>query len=129
VGPFNSTLTPVGEVMQLFSHHTGATLLDVPNEAIAGDLDTTATISKDGATLIATIASLSAVGWASTDVTVALGTDWSGATGTVTALTAQDYKEDALFDKSTGPAHVSPAGELAISIPPFSVVQVALSKK
>ena len=115
--------------MQLFSHHTGAILLDVPNEAIAGDLDTTATISKDGATLIATIASLSAVGWASTDVTVALGTDWSGATGTVTALTAQDYKEDALFDKSTGPTHINPAGKLATSIPPFSVVQVALSKK
>ncbi len=129
MNPFNSTLTPVGEVMQLFSHHTGAILLDVPNEAIAGDLDTTATVSEDGSILLATIASLSAVGWASTDVSVVFGADWSGATGTLTALTAQGYKEEALFDKSTGVVHVSPAGELTVSVPPFSVVQVALSKK
>lgn len=104
----------------------------MPNEAIAGDLDTTATISKDGSTLVATIASLSAVGWASTDVAVALGAEWSGATGTLAALTAQDYKQDALFDKSTGPVHVNHCVshcELALSIPPFSVVQVTLSKK
>lgn len=118
--------------MQLFSHHTGATLLDVPNEAMAGDLDTTATISTDGSTLVATIASLSAVGWASTNVTVALGADWRGATGTLTALTAQDYTEDSLFDRSTGPVHVNHCilrCELAMSVPPFSVVQVTLSKK
>ena len=115
--------------MQLFSHHTGAALLNVPSEAIAGDLDTTATVSADGSTLVATLASLSAVGWASTNVSIALGADWSGATGTLTALTAQDYKEDALFEKATGPIHVNSAGVLEMSVPPFSVVQVALAKK
>ena len=115
--------------MQLYSHHTGAALLNVPGEAIAGDLDTTATVSADGSTLVCTLASLSAVGWASTQVTVALGTDWSGATGTLSSLIANDYKEDSLFDKASGSVRVNPVGELKMTVPPFSVVQAVLEKK
>ena len=66
--PFNSTLTPVGEVMRLFSHHTGGTLLAVPDAAINGSLDTTATASADGKTLVVTLANLNAVGWAGCNV-------------------------------------------------------------
>ena len=55
---FNSSLTPVGEVMRLYSHHATGDLLELPaavNDP-EGDIDTTATLSSDGGTLVVTVA-------------------------------------------------------------------------
>ena len=129
--PFNTTLTPVGEVMRLFSHHTGGDLLEVPTEAIAGDLDTTATV--DGSTLIVTVASLSAVGWAPTHLSLTLdgwkgGGSGSSSKGKVVSLVAQGFAEDSLFDMKETAVAVEASGHVELTIPPFSVVQLTLAK-
>ena len=123
---FSSQLTPVGEVMRLFSHHAGGELLDLPSEATSGVLDTTATLSADGGTLTVTVASLSAVGWATNELTLTLS-GWSGGSGTATTLTAQGYTEDSMFDTKTEAVAVT-AGKLKVTVPPFSVVQLRLDK-
>ena len=123
VYPFNSSLTPVGQVMQLFSHHTGGELLAVPLAAASGDLDTTATVSLDGKTLIVTVANLNAVGWKGYDVAVTLA-GWAGTTpGTVAVLEAQGYGERDMFKLVTGSAPVGPGGVAKLHVPAFSVIQ------
>ena len=43
VAPFASELTPVGQVMALFSAHTDGRLVSLPGAAFEGDLDALAT--------------------------------------------------------------------------------------
>ena len=61
VGPFDAPLTPVGQVMSVYSQHTGGQLMALPNGAVGGDIDVVATVH--GATVIVTVANLNAVGW------------------------------------------------------------------
>ena len=68
--------------MRLFSHHAGGELLDLPSEATSGVLDTTATLSADGGALTVTVASLSAVGWATSELWLTLS-GWGGGSGEV----------------------------------------------
>ena len=106
-------------------------LLEVPTEAIAGDLDTTATV--DGSTLIVTVASLSAVGWAPTHLSLTLdgwkgGGSGSSSKGKVVSLVAQGFAEDSLFDMKETAVEVEASGHVELTIPPFSVVQLTLAK-
>eukprot|EP01044_Picomonas_judraskeda_P004752 COSAG03_NODE_426_length_8006_cov_75.576957_3_plen_301_part_00 len=150
--PFNSTLTPVGEVMRLFSHHTGGTLLAVPDAAINGSLDTTATASADGKTLVVTLANLNAVGWAGCNVTMTVhgestalsplplifsykseqsscGAGWSASSGSVSTLKAQGFGEQDMFESHTAAAPPLAEGGVAhVYVPPFSVAQVTYSQ-
>ena len=126
--PFNSSLTPVGEVMRLYSHHATGDLLELPTDANdpEGDLDATATLSSDGGTLIVTVASLSAVGWATTELSLGL-VGFAASSGTTVTLEAQGFSETSMFDAKTESAKVA-HGKVAVSVPPFSVVQLTLSK-
>ena len=111
--------------MQLFSRHTDGILLQLPN-ATGGDLDTTATISSDGETLVVTVANLNAVGWFAYEVALQLN-GWKGTkAGTTVTLEAEGYGETDMFNRSAGSAAVA-GGATQLRIPPFSVVQATFA--
>ena len=103
-----------------------AALLQVPAAAITGDLDTTATVSADGKTLVVTVANLNAVRWQAYDVAVSLS-GWNGTRpGTTATLEAEGYGESDMFKAAAGSATVS--GRVAkLHVPAFSVVQATFA--
>jgi hypothetical protein len=80
VSPFSSELTPVGQVMQLFSAHTGGRLVALPAAATSGDLDTVATVDGGGRLTI-TVSNLNAVGWRAYELALSLVTADGGGGG------------------------------------------------
>ena len=134
VHPFNSLLTPVGLVMQLFSHHTAGILLQDPANMSAadGDLDVTATIATNGSSLVVTVANLNAVGWMAYDLALELH-GWQGTkAGTLETLEAEGYSELSMFKRWSGgsAALVKTAGgvpSVMLHVPPFSVVQATFA--
>lgn len=128
--PFNSTLTPVGQVMALYAQHQGGARVDLPPGSFGGDLDTTASLSAGG-DLLVTVANLNAVGWTSYNVDLTLRGWRGGAAAALTVLRASGFDAAATFDSARASAAVSASGVLSLSVPPFSVVhaRVAASRR
>jgi len=127
VSPFSSKLTPVGQVMQLFSAHLNGKLVALPAAAFSGDLDTLATLGASGE-LTVTVSNLNAVGWKAYNLALSL-TGWKGAAaGRTTTLKAQGWAADSLFDVVNGTAAVS-SGVVKLAVPPLSVVSVVLAEQ
>ena len=126
VSPFSSNLTPVGQVMKLFSAHTSGTLVALPAAAFSGDLDTVATLDANGRGLTITISHLNAVGWRTYNLDLTLE-NWHGSvTGATTTLKAQGWAADSLFDVVNGTVALSDDGVMKLVVPPFSVVKITL---
>ena len=128
VGPWSAALSPVGQAMTLYAKHANMRRLLVPDAL--GELDVVATTS-DGELLV-TIAHLNASGWREANLTVRIEAEGKApppAFARVTTLRARGFNSSATFAvEAAGPLPVA-HGEIRVIVPPFSVVQMALSGK
>lgn len=134
VGPFTSTLSPVGHAMAFYGAHSGGARLDVPDAV--GELDVVATVSASTQTITLTIAHLNASGWRAASLSVQLVPAHTGASGrpvarmptaaSVVTLRASGYDQASTFTREDAKRLVV-GGRVSVVVPPFSVVQLLLS--
>ena len=140
---FNATLTPVGQVMELYAEHQGGALLQAPAGSSGGDLDLIATVSPSTGALIVTLANLNAVGWFPYMVTLTLtGMDSragdrvradgaarvrAAVNASVTTLRSQGFGPTDMFETMLSNITADGDGGLHLVLPPFSVVHLRVA--
>jgi len=117
--PFTATLTPVGQVMGLYSAHTGGAVVSVDG-ASGGDLDVVATLHTDGSAVV-TVANLNAVGWFSYEVKLGLANTAAFTKAYTTTLLSNGISMLSTFNTTTATISVD-GSNVSLSAPPFSVV-------
>lgn len=124
VGPSESVLTPVGEVMALYANHVGGQRLTLEQDE---NLDITATTIGDEQDLLITTVNLDAVDWSPRDLVITITPPPpAGAIVALTTLTATGYDVASTMTKGSSEAALGANGTLTLSVPPFSVVQASL---
>lgn len=125
VGPFSATLTPVGQVMELYGQHQGRQRVMLPNVSFSGPLDTLVTVGEGS--LLVTMANLNAVGWATCSVSITLlGWDVTSSDIATTTLKAQGFSRSSLFDIEPDSTSVK-GNAVHVDVPPLSVVHFSIA--
>lgn len=139
VHPFHVQLTPVGQVMKIYSEHQGGLRIVLPPSAYeGGDLDIVSTLHKDGDaatgnhvssrfTVVLTIANLNAIGWFDYHTRVTLKGCGAGALAAITTLKAHGFSPSSLFDTLNSTATIAKGEVLSLVCPPFSVVHARIA--
>ncbi len=119
VTPFDSKLTPIGQVFSLYKAHHGNRLIKIPEQAGDADVDVCVSHQADGK-LVATMVNRNPI--SARHVELLLPETATGAASSVTLLVADGLGPDAGMTQRVEHINSGAGRSVPLALPPFSVL-------